>query len=192
MASEDSVKHLVNRPTTLLALLVHRICDFHDGCQPCGPAVQATLKKIHRIFKERHVVTSRRKTHIPSHKRQQMRKDVLTRIDRESEYIRISWLRPDPAALKHLLSHLKELTSSPVLIHKKLRLDVEAQGMSRVFLYRNTPTTLALHNASYKPASRLEARQSFLLIVRTRHIFTIPPTSDGIRSAGYSDVPAYS
>ena len=32
----------------------------------------------------------------------------------------------------------------------------------------------------------------FLLIVRTRHIFTIPPSSDGIRSAGYSDVPAYS
>src|SRR6202035_977135 len=34
--------------------------------------------------------------------------------------------------------------------------------------------------------------RSFLLIVRTRHIFTVPPTWDGTRSAGYSDVPAYS
>src|ERR1700682_2712310 len=32
----------------------------------------------------------------------------------------------------------------------------------------------------------------FLLIVRTRHIFTVPPTWDGTRSAGYSDIPAYS
>jgi hypothetical protein len=32
----------------------------------------------------------------------------------------------------------------------------------------------------------------FLLIVRTRHIFTVAPTSDTTRSAGYSDVPAYS
>ena len=31
-----------------------------------------------------------------------------------------------------------------------------------------------------------------LLIVRTRHIVTVPPTSDGTSSAGYSEFPAYS
>jgi hypothetical protein len=35
-------------------------------------------------------------------------------------------------------------------------------------------------------------REPFLLIVRTRHIFTLPATWDGTRSAGYSDIPAYS
>ena len=34
--------------------------------------------------------------------------------------------------------------------------------------------------------------RSFLLIVRARHIVTVPPGWDGTRSAGYSDVPAYS
>jgi hypothetical protein len=33
---------------------------------------------------------------------------------------------------------------------------------------------------------------SSLLIVRTRHIVTVPPTSDGTSSAGYSEFPAYS
>ena len=35
-------------------------------------------------------------------------------------------------------------------------------------------------------------REPFLLIVRTRHIVTVPPLPDGTSSAGYSDVPAYS
>ena len=34
-------------------------------------------------------------------------------------------------------------------------------------------------------------REPFLLIVRTRHIFTVPSTSDGTSSAGYSDIPAF-
>jgi hypothetical protein len=38
----------------------------------------------------------------------------------------------------------------------------------------------------------LASRGSFLLIVRTRHIVTVPSRCDGTRSAGYSDVPAYS
>ncbi len=82
------------------------------------------------------------------------------------------------SALKHLLSHLEQLTSSPVLIHEKLRLNVVAEASGGVLLYREAPTTLALHDASHKPASRLETRQSFLLIVRTRHIFTVALGSD--------------
>jgi len=45
--------------------------------------------------------------------------------------------------------------------------------------------------ATARGLDRLYAR-SFLLIVRARHIVTVPPGWDGTRSAGYSDVPAYS
>src|ERR1017187_6396914 len=45
----------------------------------------------------------------------------------------------------------------------------------------------ATERGRYGPYAR-----PFLLIVRTRHIFTVPSTWDGTRSAGYSDVPAYS
>jgi hypothetical protein len=71
--------------------------------------------------------------------------------------------------------HFEELTPAPVLIHKKLRLDVVAKSSSGMPFDRETPTALALHDASDKPASCLCTRQSFLLIVRTRHIVTVPP-----------------
>ena len=154
--------------------------------------MESRLEKMHRIFKEIHIRTTRREAHVAPHERQEMLRDRSPRVDREHEHVRIAWLRPDPAAFKNLLSHLEELSSSPVLIHKKLRLDVVAEGMSRVPLYRDAPTALTLHDAGQKPASLLCPRQPFLLIVRTRHIFTVPPTWDGTRSAGYTDVPAYS
>jgi hypothetical protein len=192
MASEDSVEYFIDRPSTPLALMVHRISDLHDGRQPSGPTVQADLEKMHGIFKKVDVVTSRRKAHVLPHERQHMPGNVLPRVDREHEHVRVAWLWPDPAALEHLLSKLQELSTSPVLIHEKLRLNVVAEGTRWTSLHRDAPTALSLHNAGHKPALRLQARQSFLLIVRTHRIFTMPPTWDGIRSVGYSDVPAYS
>ena len=124
-----------------------------------------------------------------------MHSEISPRVDREDQHIRITWLWPDPAALENLLCHLKELSTSPVLIDEKLRLDIEAKGVVWMPLDRETPATLTLHDAGHKPASRLCARQSFLLIVRTRHIVTLAQPSDRTlrtSSAGYSDVPAYS
>jgi hypothetical protein len=43
----------------------------------------------------------------------------------------------------------------------------------------------------YKTNDPAKPDQSFLLISCTRHIITVPPTSDGTRSAGCSGVPAY-
>ena len=76
-----------------------------------------------------------------------------------------------------------------------------ARQRARSFLFR-----LALHVAmevgpSLRPPdvqrmasedSAAREPQSFLLIVCTRHIVTVPPDSDGTSSAGYPDVPAYS
>jgi hypothetical protein len=44
----------------------------------------------------------------------------------------------------------------------------------------------------YKASDPAKLNQSFLLIFCTRHVVTVPPTSDGTRSAGFSDFPAYS
>ena len=192
MASEDSVEHCVHWPPTLLSLVVHRIRDFHDGRKAGRPPVQVALKEIHRIFEELNVCTTCREAHVAPHERQEMVEDRRPRTDREHEYVGVAWLWPDPSAPEDLLSHLKELTSSPVLIDEKLRLDVVAKRVGRVPLYRDAPAALSLHNAGYEPAPRLCTRQSFLLIVRTRHVVTVPPTWDGTRSAGYTDVPAYS
>ncbi len=192
MASEDSVEHFVHRSPALLAIVVHRISDFHDSRQASWPEVQPALKEMHRIFKEIDIAPPCREAHVAPHERKQMIRYRRSRTNREHKHVRVAWLGPDPAALEDVLNHLEELSSSPVLIHKKLRLDVEAKSVGRVPLYRDTPATLTLHDAGYKPTSCLCSRQSFLLIVRTRHIVTVSPAWDGTRSAGYTDVPAYS
>ena len=134
MASEDPVQDLVDRAAALPAFAVHRICDLHDRRQPSGPAMQALLEQMHRIFEQLHVATSRREAHVPPHERQYVRLKVLAGVDRIHEHVRIAWLWPDPSALENLFRHLEELPSAPVLIHEKLRLDVVAEGVGPVSL----------------------------------------------------------
>jgi hypothetical protein len=192
MASEDSVEHCVHWPPALLPVLVHRIRDFHDGRKAGWASMQTQPKKMHRIFKELDVCTTCREAHIAPRERQEMLRDRRPRTDREHEHGGVAWLWPDPSAPERLLSHLEELSPSPVLIHEKLRLDVVAQEVRAMPLHRDAPTALSLHDTGDEPASCLCTRQSFLLIVRTRHVVTVPPTWDGTRSAGCTDVPAYS
>ena len=192
MASEDSVEHFVHRSPAVLPSVVHRIRDLDDRRQSGWPPMQSGLKEMHRIFKELHVCSTCREAHVPPHERQEMLRDRASRGDREDEHVRVAWLRPDPAAFEDLLSHLEKLASFPVLVYEKLRLDVKPKRVGLMPLYGDAPASLTLHDAGYKPTSRLDARQSFLLIVRTRHIVTVPPAWDGTRSAGFSDVPAYS
>ena len=52
MASEDSAEYLIHRPLALLAVHVHRICDFHYGSQPSGAAMRTELIQTHGVFKE--------------------------------------------------------------------------------------------------------------------------------------------
>jgi len=57
----------------------------------------------------------------------------------------------------------------------------------------HTEGTFALDKARQEPVG-FGASESFLLIVRTRHVFTIVnvPSDATMSSAGYTDVPAYS
>ncbi len=59
MASEDSVEDLIDRTSTLLTVVIHRIGDFNNGRQPCGPTMQSAFEKIHGIFKQLHIGASR-------------------------------------------------------------------------------------------------------------------------------------
>jgi hypothetical protein len=192
MASEDSVEDLIHRTSALLAVVIHRVCDLHDRRQASRLTMEAVVEEIHCVFEELHIGASRGHPHVSPHEWQDMAGDVASRVDREHEHVRIASLRPDPSAFEHLLRHFEELPTPPVLIHEELRLNVVAEGVGRVPLDGETPAALTLHDAGHKPASGLCTRQSFLLIVRTRHIVTVPPAWDGTRSARYSDVPAYS
>ena len=52
MASEDSAEYLIHGPLSLLAVHVHRICDFHDGSQTSGTAMCIELIQTHRVFEK--------------------------------------------------------------------------------------------------------------------------------------------
>ena len=66
------------------------------------------------------------------------------------------------------------------------------QWARRIVSEDSIRATLAAVAPSPESSDRRPDEWSFLLIVRTRHVVTVPPTWDGTRSAGYSDVPAYS
>src|SRR5580704_14699258 len=107
MASEDSVEDLIDRTPTLLALAVHRIRDFDDRRQPTWLTMQPAFEKMHRIFKQLHIGASRGELHVLPHERQQVLRNIRTRVDREHKHIGIAWLWPDPPALKYLLHHFE-------------------------------------------------------------------------------------
>ena len=90
------------------------------------------------------------------------------------------------ASVEPATYQLKDLAPVTVLADMKLRNQLIAATACRIAIDGDCKTALAINIA------RDVAIQPFLLIVRTRHIFTVPPTWDGTRSAGYSDVPAYS
>jgi hypothetical protein len=81
-----------------------------------------------------------------------------------------------PLRHRELMRHL--IAGSVASAPRSIWLSNEADGEASLSVYKtNHPAKL---------------NQSFLLIVCTRHIFTVSPTWDGTRSAGYSEFPAYS
>ena len=81
-----------------------------------------------------------------------------------------------------------------MLIQEESWIDVVAVPARGVPLDTHTERAFTFDEARKEPAVALSASESFLLIVRTRHVFTIVnAASDGtMSSAGYTDVPAYS
>jgi len=88
---------------------------------------------------------------------------------------------PEPLA-----DQLEHLASVAILADMKLRDKLKPVAARWITIDGDCKAALTIHIA------RDVAIQPFLLIVRTRHIFTVPPDGDGTRSAGYSEFPAYS
>ena len=78
------------------------------------------------------------------------------------------------------------LSTIAILAHVKLRNKLIPHPTGRIAIYDDREGTFSVD------VSRNVAIQPFLLIVRTRHIFTVLPVSDRTSSAGYSEFPAYS
>ena len=81
-----------------------------------------------------------------------------------------------------------------MLIQEESWIDVVAVPARWVPLDAHAQRTFAFDEARKEPARSLSASESFLLIVRTRHVVTIVncPSDGTMSSAGFSDVPAYS
>ena len=115
--------------------------------------------------------------------------------------MRCSWLTRDPPTTEDRLRQLKERTSTLVLIQEESWIDLVAVPARWVPLDADAKRTFAFDEAGKEPARFVSASESFLLIVRTRHIFTIASVQPNVKrpvktrtmsSAGCSDIPAYS
>src|SRR5581483_2709622 len=76
------------------------------------------------------------------------------------------------APIKPSSNQSQHLITFAVLAHVKLRHQLKSAPASLVAVDGNSETTFAIHIA------RNVAIQSFLLIVRTRHVVTVPAASD--------------
>ena len=116
-----------------------------------------------------------------------MRQEVVPSSDDIDQRTVLSSIGLDVAAsAKPLTDQLEDLTPVTVLADMKLRNELKSTTACWITVDGDCKAALAIY------VTRDVAIQPFLLIVRTRHIFTVPAAWDGTRSAGYSDVPAYS
>ena len=122
------------------------------------------------------------------------RNHVLKQITSSSDDINHRTVLPSvglyvSATTKPLAYQPKNLVPVTVLADMKLRDKLIPATTRWVAIDGDCKAALAVNVA------RDVAIQPFLLIVRTRHIFTVTPDPDGIgctSSAGYSEFPAYS
>jgi hypothetical protein len=84
------------------------------------------------------------------------------------------------------LNQSQNLSTIAVLAHVKLWYELKSTPARGIAIYNDGEGTLPID------VTGNVAIQPFLLIVRTRHIVTVPSVSDGTSSAGYSEFPAYS
>ena len=97
-------------------------------------------------------------------------------------------VRLDVATPEPHLNQLENLSPVSVLADMELRHELESDATRAVSLHRDREASFSVD------VTRDVAIQSFLLIVRTRHVVTpvyVRP-DDMVSSAGYSDIPAYS
>ncbi len=116
-----------------------------------------------------------------------VRQKILTPSDDVDQSTVLSSIGLDVAASSEPLADQPEhLAPVSVLADVELWNKLKAATARWITVDGDCKAALAIYVA------RDVAIQPFLLIVRTRHIVTVPPAWDGTRSAGYTGFPAYS
>ena len=87
--------------------------------------------------------------------------------------LRISGLGVDPSTLERCLGELEDPAAALVLIQKEVWINVVPRPACRMRLDAHRKRTFAFDEARKEPLGRFSAWESFLLIVRTRHVVTI-------------------
>src|SRR5207237_7798536 len=126
------------------------------------------------------------------------RDDLLAQDASRGQFVhqdqRTAGLGVDAAAVEGCLGELEHAPAALVLIQEEAWINVETRAAGRVTLDAHRQRTFAFDEARKEPVGCFGACESFLLIVRTRHVVTIVNTLSDVTmsSAGCSHVPAYS
>ena len=113
--------------------------------------------------------------------------------DPKHQHLRISRFRCDRAVIEDLPRELEKRPAAFMLVQKELWTSNEAEP-ARVLLDAHRERSFSFDESRKEPLGTLVARESFLLIVRTRHVVTtVNVRSDvTVSSAGCSGIPAFS
>ena len=174
--------------------VVHRLDDALDLGETKQVEMATLLHEFEHFRELPEVLVLRRQERILLEERN----NDLAEIDEPPHHVpvqRLAMVVPslvavDPSAAEEVSHRLESCKARSSLDDDELRLHLPAQCRPDVALDRHAEATFTID----EPDNPTCESQSFLLIVRTRHVVTIVNVrADGtMSSAGYSDVPAYS
>jgi hypothetical protein len=185
VASEDSVHHG--------CLPVHRLRDASDLDETVRFEVASVLHVLEHAHELLEIVPLACQQRELSEERNddsvEIRKPPYDVAVLRLPMIVVSSVACDRPTAEVVANDLERVDARRRLDHDELRLDLPTQRHGAVALDRHAEATFTIDETENPPGST----QSFLLIIRTRHIFTtVAARSDGTMSnAGCSDVPAY-
>ena len=118
-----------------------------------------------------HRSLARERYDVPLEERDDLLKEHLSRRDAKHQHLGIPRLRRDRAVPEDLSGELQKRPAALMLVQKELWTSDEAES-ARMLLDAHRERSFALDESRKEPLGTLVARESFLLIVRTRHVVT--------------------
>src|SRR5262249_6934519 len=137
MASEDSVDDNFQRPLSLLAFVIHRICKLHDRDQSLRRAMESSLEHLDCLEISGDVGLAGRVLHVSLQERNDLLRNRTPRRDGVYQNVRVARLRMNRSRLKEISELLEKVSSVPMLVDKKLRINIETRLRGRMALDRD-------------------------------------------------------
>jgi hypothetical protein len=192
MASEDTDQLLSGCPS------IHRLDDLRDFNQTIDIEMPAVRNHSHATRELLEIALLRRPQRVGLEERYYRPHKILPPIHDELSQVLtmvvVARAHVYPTCAEEAPKLLKRRSAADALRHyepvRHLIPDLVASAVPPTWLPDEPDGEATL--SVYKASNPAKLNQSFLLIVCTRHIVTVPPTWDDTRSAGYSDFPAYS